>query len=403
MKNLITLTIALLITTSTVFSQVAINTNGNTANTSAMLDISSTSKGLLIPRMTQSQRNAIENPEQGLMVFVTDQNTYSFYNNSSWEELGTGASGWELQNSVISTDSLHQVVIGNNAGDGIFQVITDKSTGTYATNQCTSGTATAQENSAGKPATNAFDDITTTYWSNDGNLPIWLKYNFGNDNGKVIAKYRIYYEGGSYDASPKDWTFQASNDGSSWITLDTRTNQNWGSNSWKEYTFKNEVRYSNYRILISDNKGTSDDYVYINEMEMQELVYSNHSTLYVDDNKVGIGTSSPQATLHIDGSLRFVDGNEAAGKVLTSDENGNTTWQSTAIIEIDDLADAKSDRSSIFFGVNAGSMDDETNNKNISVGYGSLTNCISGNDNIALGFEALESTVSSGYNIAIGT
>jgi hypothetical protein len=41
---------------------------------------------------------------------------------------------------------------------------------------------------------------------------------------------------------------------------------------------------------------------------------------------VGIGTNSPTTTLHVAGSVRMVDGNQAAGKVLTSDANGLASW-----------------------------------------------------------------------------
>ena len=48
---------------------VAINTNGNAPHSSAMLDIQSTSKGLLVPSMTTLQRQAIATPAEGLLVF----------------------------------------------------------------------------------------------------------------------------------------------------------------------------------------------------------------------------------------------------------------------------------------------------------------------------------------------
>lgn len=44
--------------------------------------------------------------------------------------------------------------------------------------------------------------------------------------------------------------------------------------------------------------------------------------------RVGVGTPSPTAMLHVEGGLRLVDGNEAAGNVLVSDALGNATWQS---------------------------------------------------------------------------
>jgi hypothetical protein len=42
---------------------------------------------------------------------------------------------------------------------------------------------------------------------------------------------------------------------------------------------------------------------------------------------VGIGTTTPSAKLHVNGSLRITNGTQGAGKVLTSDANGNATWQ----------------------------------------------------------------------------
>src|SRR5258706_5717807 len=77
------------------FSQnVSINASGDPALPSAMLDISSTNKGLLIPRMTTSQRVMIVSPAQCLMVFDTDTRTFWFYS-YGWIEIACrgGANG----------------------------------------------------------------------------------------------------------------------------------------------------------------------------------------------------------------------------------------------------------------------------------------------------------------------
>ncbi len=62
----------LLFNSSLVFSQVGINTDNSPPDPSAMLDVKSTNKGVLIPRMTFAQRNAIQNPQVGLMVICTN-------------------------------------------------------------------------------------------------------------------------------------------------------------------------------------------------------------------------------------------------------------------------------------------------------------------------------------------
>lgn len=70
----------ILIATSFAGAQVAINNTGNDPDNSAMLDISSGSKGFLIPRMTSAERRAIANPANGLMVFQTGDTTGIFVN-----------------------------------------------------------------------------------------------------------------------------------------------------------------------------------------------------------------------------------------------------------------------------------------------------------------------------------
>ena len=56
------------------YSQMLIKPDGDgtSINPNAMLQIESSTKGFLIPRMTSAQRTAISNPPQGLLVFQTD-------------------------------------------------------------------------------------------------------------------------------------------------------------------------------------------------------------------------------------------------------------------------------------------------------------------------------------------
>jgi hypothetical protein len=88
MKQAMLLTIMLLILT-TLNAQVAINSNGANPNASAMLDISSTNKGVLITRMTSTQRKAISNPEAGLLVYDTDRQTIYLFDGTDWHPFST--------------------------------------------------------------------------------------------------------------------------------------------------------------------------------------------------------------------------------------------------------------------------------------------------------------------------
>ncbi len=56
----------------------------------------------------------------------------------------------------------------------------------------------------------------------------------------------------------------------------------------------------------------------------------SNSLVLGNNANVGIGTSSPETRLHLVGSMRLVDGTQSAGKVLTSDADGNASWQTIA-------------------------------------------------------------------------
>jgi len=60
-----------------------------------------------------------------------------------------------------------------------------------------------------------------------------------------------------------------------------------------------------------------------------------NSPMAISGSNVGIGTIAPEATLHIVGAsgttLKLVDGNQAAGKMLVSDANGMASWQNLSI------------------------------------------------------------------------
>jgi hypothetical protein len=109
--------IILLLTLATfcipVFSQVGIGTNS--PSSSAQLDVTSTNKGLLIPRMTLVQRGTIPSPIAGLMIYQTDNTPgFYFYNGTSWIQFSTGSATnyWTLNGSDIYKNNAGNVGIG---------------------------------------------------------------------------------------------------------------------------------------------------------------------------------------------------------------------------------------------------------------------------------------------------
>ena len=89
--------------------------------------------------------------------------------------------------------------------------------------------------------------------------------------------------------------------------------------------------------------------------------------------------------------------------------NDGTKWATfSGIKRINDLLDGKSDNdgsedgSSIFLGINAGTADDSSNNKNVGVGFQSLQSNSTGMNNVSIGYQGLRSNVLGDANTAIG-
>jgi hypothetical protein len=60
----------------------------NTPDQSAILDIKSTNKGILVPRMLKSERNLIKQPANGVLIYQTDSlKGFYYYDGFSWQSL----------------------------------------------------------------------------------------------------------------------------------------------------------------------------------------------------------------------------------------------------------------------------------------------------------------------------
>ncbi|HYC27357.1 MAG TPA: hypothetical protein VEB42_01060, partial [Chitinophagaceae bacterium] len=106
-----TLSLFLIFICNDLFSQnVAINADGSKPDPNAMLDIKSSSKGLLIPRMTTDARMKIDNT-QGLLVYDINTNSFWYNTGKSWQNMSAAA-------ALASTDAW---LLTGNAGtvDGV--------------------------------------------------------------------------------------------------------------------------------------------------------------------------------------------------------------------------------------------------------------------------------------------
>jgi hypothetical protein len=96
-------------------AQIGIGTT--TPNASAALDITSTTQGLLLPRMTEAQRNLVISPVQGLIVFCTNCGTNGepqLYNGTDWVNLVGGAAATGQVTYTILDQYTNSVPTGTN-------------------------------------------------------------------------------------------------------------------------------------------------------------------------------------------------------------------------------------------------------------------------------------------------
>jgi hypothetical protein len=91
---------------------LSLNTDGSAADPSAILDVKSTLKGMLIPRVTLAEKNAINLPANGLMVYQTDINPgFYFYDGIAWKSLTASSNNSGLQQNSGKLKSGVMIVV----------------------------------------------------------------------------------------------------------------------------------------------------------------------------------------------------------------------------------------------------------------------------------------------------
>ncbi|HBU84058.1 MAG TPA: hypothetical protein DEF35_20805 [Paenibacillus sp.] len=110
-------------------------------------------------------------------------------------------------------------------------------------------------------------------WVTAGSAPAWIKIELPSK--KIVTKYGFMVNYRVNDCSPKNFIFQGSNDGNTWVNLDSRVDQTWTSDVFKYFEFKNKKGFSMYRVYISSNGGGL--FVNLNELRL----YESYSEYYI--------------------------------------------------------------------------------------------------------------------------
>ncbi|KAA3645760.1 MAG: tail fiber domain-containing protein [Bacteroidetes bacterium] len=107
---------------------ISINENGTSPDASAILDVSDTTKGVLIPRLTLIQRNAISNPATGLLIYQLNADSGFYFNQGipstpDWIKIATNAdsSNWNRKDTNLYFNT-GNVGIGLNTPEGLLHL-----------------------------------------------------------------------------------------------------------------------------------------------------------------------------------------------------------------------------------------------------------------------------------------
>ena len=304
-------------------AQVGIGTTSPDA--SAALDISSTDGGILFPRMTSAQREAIVNPATSLTVFDTDTNTFWSYVASTWIEakpgvgkfidgaaadiayypdrVGIGRDGFSTGHklyveSIKDTDGSHAAVKIDAVYEGTGTATTTYGLGAQARNIGT-GTVDFAIGTQGITINNSGGTINTA-------VGAWPQlYNHGNVIWGGGSVNEIYNEEGTMNSATGVSTSVNNKAGASIgeVTLNSVYMDNAGTITGDTYglwiggTGSGSVGGDSYALFIATP--------FTNVAGNNFALYSeNTADSYIEGN-LGVGTTTPLQKVHINGVMRL--------------------------------------------------------------------------------------------------
>ncbi len=384
--------LVLLFTTFSLYAQrVGIGTASPEA--SALLDLTSTDKGILIPRMTTVQRNAIATPAAGLMVYDTNLMGFWYYNGSSWLSVGGPDDKWKMYGNT-GTNSTH------------FLGTADDQPMRFRLNNLKAGTWDGANRNYSL-GVGALDSITT----GKGNIAIGTKALFSNktQNGLVAVGDSSLYSNttGVQNTAIGSQALRKNTNGSNNVASGHKTlySNTIGSNNVAN---GHQALYSN--TTGSDNLASGSQALYFNTTGSYNVA-SGYVTLL--NNKTGsYNVASGFVTLlnNTTGSYNVAYGSYAlyantTGNFLVavgdSSLYSNTTGVQNTAIGSKALRTNTSGSRNTAFGFQA--LSSNTGSANTAVGNNALRLNTSGNILVAVGDSCLYSNTTGVQNTAIGS
>lgn len=315
------LTVLFLLLSISLRAQVGIGTT--TPDASAQLEVKSTSKGLLIPRValqSTTDVTTIAAPATGLLVYNTaahnDVLTGFYYWEGSWKPLLAAASGgtaWALNGNIAAS--------GNFLGTTNFNPLNIKVNNTLAGKIHPNGGITLGMNAAAHDSNSLAIGTGATATANVEAVAI--------GPSSIAGAYRATALGYGANASANNtlaagYNASASAYQSMALGMNASATQNnatavgygAGASAYQATALGTEASASGQSATAIGFQATATQ---ANSIILGSAVNAS--------NKVGIGTNTPDERLHVNGNFKLTDGTQANGYILVSDANGKASWQ----------------------------------------------------------------------------
>jgi hypothetical protein len=394
-------------------AQVGIGVAATDVEASAQLEVKSTTKGLLSPRMTEAQKNAISTPATGLLIYQTDGTSgFYYYDGSIWKQgLGpqgvAGAAGASGQtNTSLLYSSIATYADGAAPTDAPSSVTSNGNFGWYFKNTNSGSSRKINWYIAPKSTTMTVSDLKGLYleffnvaMTNASDMPfiaVYTKPTGVNDAASWYKSRRFYTFSGSPTANTRYLGFA-----------------NLGAASPNTYNTS----------LLNMGVGTTTGTFASTEEIIFISIVSNSASLagaceFVA-NKFGIvtGTSTqeflfmpPSSIANLSGFVDLTTSQTIAGsKTFNSDVTvngikvgkGNSSESTNTILGYNVLNSITSGGSNVAIGYQS-LYSNTVGNNNTSVGVNSMNQNISGGGNVAFGQTSLYNNTTGSENAAFG-
>ncbi|MCF6296480.1 MAG: hypothetical protein L3J08_00600 [Flavobacteriaceae bacterium] len=292
------------IISSVSFAQVGIGTTSPDA--SAALDITATDKGFLMPRMTTAQRTAIVSPAMGLQVYDTETKSVWNYNDTSWVEAGGGTG--KFVDGASSNIAYYNGSVGigrDNFSTGAHKLYVESIKDTDGANTATR--------------------INATYEGTGTNVSTYALAAFAKNSSSATIDYAIGTVSFAENSNVGGTLNNAMSSYSELVNIGTVAE---GAGVWSELNNSGTLNYgAGFRSVVR-NDGTIGE---VNGLVFQYLgtgTVANSYAIYIDgsfnkgtsenfsiyslsdadsyfNGNIGIGTTSPQQKVHINGVMRL--------------------------------------------------------------------------------------------------